>query len=105
MASVRSAQKVEPVNQESVLRSSCKTAIPVLPIEVRVFRFGETFKEWTARAKRCSIEASASGNWRTMRRVAERLDLTRASLKGHLHVRQTHREGISFEVIHGSLKL
>ena len=36
----------------------------VLPIEVRVLRSGETFKQWAARAKRSSIEALSTHNLR-----------------------------------------
>src|SRR6266542_839360 len=55
----------------------------ILPVELCVLRRGETFKQWTARARRCSIEAAhqATGG---MQSAAERLGLTRQSLKAHL---------------------
>jgi len=55
----------------------------ILPIELCVLRRGESFKQWTARAKRCSIEAArqASGG---MQSAAERSGLTCHSLRAHL---------------------
>jgi hypothetical protein len=57
----------------------------ILPIELCVVRSGETFKQWTARAKRCSIESTRQATGGTMRSVAERSGLTRRSLKSYLH--------------------
>jgi len=57
----------------------------MLPLEVRILRRGETFRQWTARAKSCSIEAVRSTTGGTMKAAAERLGLTHGSLKSHLH--------------------
>jgi hypothetical protein len=43
-----------------------------------------TFKQWTARAQRCSIEATREATGGTMQTVAQRLWLTLGSLKSHL---------------------
>ncbi len=56
----------------------------ILPFEVCILRRGETFKQWTARAKRCSIEAARQATGGTMSSVARRLGLTCHSLKSHL---------------------
>jgi transcriptional regulator with PAS, ATPase and Fis domain len=55
----------------------------ILPLELCVLRSGESFRQWTARAKRCSIEAArqATGG---MQSAAERLGLTCHSLRAHL---------------------
>jgi len=70
---------------QSVLRSMAGEGDIVLPLEVCLLRSGETFREWAARAKRCSIEATRHAAGGTMRGAAERLGVTRSSLKGHLH--------------------
>jgi DNA-binding NtrC family response regulator len=67
------------------LRSMADEGDIILPLEVCLLRQGETFKQWTARAKRCSIEAAREAAGGTMRSAAERLGVTRSSLKGHLH--------------------
>jgi DNA-binding NtrC family response regulator len=60
-----------------------------------VLRSGETFRQWTARAKRCSIEAARQATGGTMQTAAERLGLSRNSLLGHLHrARQTQNEAL-----------
>lgn len=65
----------------------------LLPLELCVLRRDETFKQWTARAKRCSIEAAPQATGGSMRRVAERLGLTRCSLLGHLsRAKQTQNQ-------------
>lgn len=56
----------------------------ILPLEVCLIRQGETFQEWTARVKRCSIEAARRSTDGTLRSAAARLGVTRSSLKGHL---------------------
>jgi DNA-binding NtrC family response regulator len=61
----------------------------ILPLEICLLRRGETFGEWAARAKRCSIEATRHAAGGTMRGAAERLGVTRSSLKGHLHRAKT----------------
>jgi len=56
----------------------------ILPVEVCLLRRYETLDEWTARIKRCGIEAarraSRSG---TMREAAVRLGVSECSLKSH----------------------
>jgi len=56
----------------------------ILPLDLCVLRREETFKQWTARAKRYSIEAVRQATNGTMQTVADRLGLTEASLKSHL---------------------
>jgi transcriptional regulator with PAS, ATPase and Fis domain len=56
----------------------------ILPLDLCVLRRDETFKQWTARAKRYSIEAARQATNGTMQTVADRLGLTAASLKSHL---------------------
>jgi DNA-binding NtrC family response regulator len=55
----------------------------ILPAEVCLIRRGETFNEWLARAKRCSIKATLEANDGAFKNAAERLGLTHESLKGH----------------------
>jgi transcriptional regulator with GAF, ATPase, and Fis domain len=73
----------------SFLHSIADEGDIVLPPEVCVLRSGETFKQWTERAKRCSIEAARRATGGTMRSAADRLGLTRESVKGYL--RRTKR--------------
>ena len=70
--------------QISSLRSIVEEGDIILPLELCVLRRAETFKQWTARAKRYSIEAALRAHGGSMREVAQRLGLTRSSLKGHL---------------------
>jgi DNA-directed RNA polymerase specialized sigma24 family protein len=56
-----------------------------LPLELCVLRRGETFRQWTARAKRCSIQAARSATGGSLQDAAKRLGLTRSSLQAHLH--------------------
>lgn len=56
----------------------------ILPLDLCVLRRGETFKQWTARAKRYSIEAVRQSTNGTIQTVADRLGLTAGSLKSHL---------------------
>jgi DNA-binding NtrC family response regulator len=74
---------VRPV-PESLLASIAQPGDIILPLDVCVLRQGETFKQWTARAKRCSIEAARRSMGGRMEDVARRLGLTRGSLKSHL---------------------
>jgi transcriptional regulator with PAS, ATPase and Fis domain len=67
----------------SLLASIAKPGDIILPLELCVLRKDETFKQWTARAKRCSIEATRHSHG-SMREVAQRLGLTRSSLRSHL---------------------
>ena len=69
---------------ESLLESIAQPGDIILPLDVCVLRQGETFKQWTARAKRCSIEAARRSTGGRMEDVAKRLGLTRGSLKSHL---------------------
>jgi transcriptional regulator with PAS, ATPase and Fis domain len=69
---------------ESLLRAMAGEGDIILPLELCVLRRGETFKQWTARAKHCSIEAVRQTTGGTLRTVAERLGLTPFSLKSHL---------------------
>ncbi|HEY6803605.1 MAG TPA: sigma 54-interacting transcriptional regulator [Pyrinomonadaceae bacterium] len=71
--------------QHSLLRSIAHEGDIILPLELCVLRSGETFRQWTARAKRCSIEAARQATGGTMQSAAERLGLSRNSLLGHLH--------------------
>jgi transcriptional regulator with GAF, ATPase, and Fis domain len=58
----------------------------VLPVEVCILRRGETLKQWAARVKQLSIEATCRTNGAgTMREAATRLGLSHGSLKGHLY--------------------
>lgn len=68
----------------SLLASIVKPGDIMLPLELCVLRKNETFKQWTARAKRCSIEAARRSMGSSMREVAQRLGLTRNSLRSHL---------------------
>ncbi len=70
--------------QQSLITSIAQPGDIVLPLDLCVLRKGETFKQWTARAKRCSIEAVRSSVGGSMREVAQRLGLTRNSLQSHL---------------------
>lgn len=55
----------------------------VLPWEVCLLRRGETFPQWVARAKQCSIAAARDATGGTLSTAAARLGVTRNSLKGH----------------------
>lgn len=66
---------------ESLLASIAQPGDIILPLDVCVLRQGETFKQWAARAKRCSIEAARRSTGGRMEDVARRLGLTRGSLK------------------------
>jgi transcriptional regulator with GAF, ATPase, and Fis domain len=68
-----------------LLRSTADEGDIVLPAEVCVLRCGETFRQWTARAKRCSIEAVRQATGGTIDSTATRLGLTRSSVKAYLH--------------------
>lgn len=77
-------QNVNQISLPSFLSSIARDGDIILPLELCVLRRGETFKQWTARAKRCSIEAARQTSGASMRSVAERLGLTRDSLWSHL---------------------
>jgi transcriptional regulator with PAS, ATPase and Fis domain len=58
----------------------------ILPVEACILRRGETFKQWAARVKQLSIEATCRTNGtRTMREAADRLGVSHSSLKSHLY--------------------
>lgn len=69
---------------DSLLASIAKPGDIILPLELCVLRKGETFKQWTARVKSCSIEAARRSMGSSLSEVAERLGLTRSSLRSHL---------------------
>jgi two-component system, NtrC family, nitrogen regulation response regulator GlnG len=76
--------RIDSAAQQSFLNSIAREGDIILPLELCVLRRGETFKQWTARAKRCSIEAARQATGGTMRTAADRLGLTRGSVKGFL---------------------
>ena len=80
-----SGKTMDPYALESLLMSITKEGDILLPLELCLLRRHESFKQWTARAKRCSIEAARQASGGSMRAAAERLGLTRSSLKNHLH--------------------
>jgi transcriptional regulator with PAS, ATPase and Fis domain len=67
-----------------LLESIARPGDIILPLELCVLRQGETFKQWTARAKHCTIEATRRSIGGSVSEVARRLGLTRNSLRGHL---------------------
>ena len=83
VASAHLGENMSPGAQYSFLHSIAKEGDIILPLELCVLRKGESFKQWTARAKRCSIEAAhqATGG---MQSAAERLGLSWHSLRAHL---------------------
>jgi DNA-binding NtrC family response regulator len=95
LTSAGNAANMDAAAQYSLLRSIAHEGDIILPLELCVLRRGETFREWTARAKRCSIEAARRATGGTMQSAAQRLGLTRSSLQGHLHrARQTQNEAL-----------
>ncbi len=83
--SVEKAADVNAVALHSLLQSIADEGDIILPLELCVLRRGETFKQWSARAKRCSIQAARRATGGSLQSAAERLGLTRSSLQGHLH--------------------
>ena len=67
-----------------LVESMTKPGDIILPLDLCVLRKGETFNQWTARAKRCIIEAARRATGGSNKEVAERLALTPNSLRGHL---------------------
>jgi DNA-binding NtrC family response regulator len=84
LTSVPEVRNINSSYHQSFLCSLAKDGDIILPLDLCILRSGETFKQWTARAKRSSIEAARQATGGTMQTVAERLGLTRSSLKGHL---------------------
>jgi transcriptional regulator with GAF, ATPase, and Fis domain len=69
-----------------ILRRLAQEGDIILPAEVCILRRGETFKQWAARVKQLSIEATCRANGTsTMREAADRLGVSHSSLKGHLY--------------------
>lgn len=77
--------EIDSEDPESLLRSIAREGDIVLPLELCVLRRDETFKQWTARAKHCSIEAVRQATGGSMRTAAARLGLSRNSVLGHFH--------------------
>lgn len=75
---------------DSFLHSIAREGDIVLPLELCLLRHDETFKQWSARAKRCTINATRQATGGTFQTVAKRLGLTFGSLKGHLHRARAH---------------
>lgn len=93
--SAANATNIDVTAQHSLLRTIAEEGDIILPLELCVLRSSETFRQWTARAKRCSIEAARQATGGTMQSAAERLGLSRNSLLGHLHrARQTQNEAL-----------
>jgi transcriptional regulator with GAF, ATPase, and Fis domain len=76
-------------NLQDALKSLASEGDIILPLEVCFIRQGETFRQWAARAKQCSIEAARQAAGGTLRSAADRLGATRSSLKGHLQRAKT----------------
>jgi DNA-binding NtrC family response regulator len=83
--SASNASKIDAAAQHSLLWSIADEGDIILPLELCVLRSGETFKQWTARAKRCSIQAARLATGGSLQNAAKRLGLTRSSLQAHLH--------------------
>jgi DNA-binding NtrC family response regulator len=76
---------VPPLSEDLFLKSIARAGDVILPLELCILRREETFKQWSARAKRCSIEAVHEATGGSMRSAAARLGLTQNSLLAHLH--------------------
>jgi hypothetical protein len=88
-----SVRIVQPVSEDSVLKSIVREGDVITPLELCILQ--ETFKQWSARAKRCSIEAVHEATGGSMRSAAARLGLTQNSLLGHLHrARQVQNQNL-----------
>jgi DNA-binding NtrC family response regulator len=79
------ASTMDAAAQHSLVQSIADEGDIILPLELCVLRRAETFKQWTARAKRCSIQAARLATGGSLQSAAERLGLTRSSLQAHLH--------------------
>jgi len=80
-----SDQILQLVKYDSFLQSVAREGDVILPLELCILRREETFKQWSARAKRRSIEAVHEATGGSMRSAAARLGLTQNSLLGHVH--------------------
>jgi transcriptional regulator with PAS, ATPase and Fis domain len=76
---------MDEATKHALLRSIAHEGDIVLPLELCVLRRGETFRQWSARAKRCSIQAARRATGGSLQSAAERLGLTRSSLQAYLH--------------------
>jgi transcriptional regulator with PAS, ATPase and Fis domain len=85
LISASKASQMDAATKHSLVRSIADEGDIILPLELCVLRRGETFKQWTARAKRCSIQAARSATGGSLQNAAKRLGLTRSSLQAHLH--------------------
>ena len=85
LTSAGNTANMDEATKHSLLRSIAHEGDIILPLELCVLRSGETFRQWTARAKRCSIQAARQATGGTMQSAAERLGLSRSSLQAHLH--------------------
>jgi DNA-binding NtrC family response regulator len=85
LISAGNAAKMDAAARYALLRSVTDEGDIILPFELCILRRGETLKQWTARAKRCSIEAARQATGGTIKSTASRLGLTRSSLKAYLH--------------------
>jgi DNA-binding NtrC family response regulator len=86
---------VPPLSEDLFLKSIAREGDVILPLELCILRREETFKQWSARAKRCSIEAVHKATGGSMRSAATRLGLTQNSLLGHLHrARQAQNQNL-----------
>lgn len=85
LTSAGCVDKMDAAVRYALLRSVVDVGDIILPLELCVLRRGETFKQWTARAKRCSIEAARQATGGNIESTASRLGLTRSSLKAYLH--------------------
>jgi hypothetical protein len=61
------------ISEASFLMSIAREGDVILPLELCILRREETFKQWSARAKRCSIEAVHEETGGSMRSAAARL--------------------------------
>jgi DNA-binding NtrC family response regulator len=85
LTSAGNTAKMDAAARYALLQSAADDGDIILPLELCVLRRGETFKQWTARAKRCSIDAARQATGGTIKSAASRLGLTHNSLKAYLH--------------------
>ncbi|MCU1264919.1 MAG: two component, sigma54 specific, transcriptional regulator, Fis family [Acidobacteria bacterium] len=85
LTSADNRAKMDAAARYALLQSVTDEGDIILPFELCILRRGETLKQWTARAKRCSIEAARQATGGTIKSTASRLGLTRSSLKAYLH--------------------
>lgn len=83
-SSFTSQDSMEQISES--LRRFAQEGDIILPVEVCILRRDETFKQWAARIKQLSIEATCrTDGTRTMREAATRLGVSHSSLKSHLY--------------------